>query len=212
MNPTRLLLLSFVFLLGGCSTAKYAALEKVGIYKRDILVDRVEDAQQAQKEAKKEVVSAYQAFTRLVDVDGGDLEDTYKRLKKKVERTEDAVEEVDDRIEAIDKVARDLFKEWRGELKQYSSATLRKSSEQKLLATERRYQRMIGAMRAARKRIDPVLHLFQDHVLFLKHNLNARALAALKNEVGSIEGKVDRLIAEMEKAIAEADAFIKTMP
>ena len=30
--------------LGGCASAKYSALEKVGIHKRDILVDNVEDA------------------------------------------------------------------------------------------------------------------------------------------------------------------------
>ncbi len=212
MNLSRILLISLFFLLGGCSAARYAALEKVGVYKRDILVDRVEDAQQAQEKAKEKVVSAYEEFTKLVKVNGGDLEATYKRLNKTVKKTEKSAREVDKRIAAIDKVAKDMFDEWRDELKQYSSATLRKSSAEKLRDTQRRYQRMITSMRRARERIDPVLHVFQDHVLFLKHNLNARALAALKSEVGSIEGKVDRLIEEMEKAIAEADAFIKTMP
>ncbi len=212
MKLFRVFLVCLFALLGGCSTVKYAALEKVGVYKRDILVDRVEDAQQAQEKAKEKVVSAYEEFTKLVKVDGGDLESTYKRLNKTVEKTEKSAKEVDKRIAAIDKVAKDMFQEWRDELKLYSSAALRKSSAEKLRDTQRRYQRMITSMRRARGRIDPVLHVFQDHVLFLKHNLNARALAALKNEVGSVEDKVDRLIEEMKKATAEADAFIKTMP
>jgi chromosome segregation ATPase len=186
-------------------------MEKVGVYKRDILVDRVEDARTAQQAAKEEVTSAYEQFTALVEVDGGDLESTYKRLKASVDDTRDSVEEVDERIEAIEQVAEDLFDEWRDELEQYSSATLRRSSEQKLRDTQTRYKRMLASMKSARGRIDPVLHVFQDHVLFLKHNLNARALAALQNEVGSIEGKVERLIREMEAAIAEADRFIQTM-
>ena len=212
ISVTRLsYLIPLLFLFGGCASVQYSAMEKVGVYKRDILVDRVEDAQEAQQAAKQEVTSAYEQFTALVKVDGGDLEKTYKRLQSAVADTQDSVAEVDDRIEAIEQVAEDLFDEWRDELDQYSSASLRRSSEQKLRDTEIRYQRMLDSMKRARKRIDPVLHVFQDHVLFLKHNLDARALASLKGEVTSIEGKVDRLISEMEAAIAEADRFIQTM-
>jgi len=198
-------------LLGGCATVQYSALEKVGVHKRDILVDRVEDAQQAQRVAKEEVTSAYEQFTQLVRVDGGDLEKTYKKLNGAVEDTRDSVAEVDDRIDAIERVAGDLFDEWRDELKQYSSDSLRRSSAQKLKDTQARYRTMLASMQNARKRIDPVLHVFEDHVLFLKHNLNARAVSALRGEVVSIEGKVDRLIRDMEAAIAEADRFIQTM-
>ena len=169
------------------------------------------NAQEAQQTAKQEVASAYEQFTTLVKVDGGELEKTYNRLKDAVDDTQESVEEVDERIAAIESVAEDLFEEWQDELGQYSSSTLRKSSEQKLRDTKIRYKRMLASMKSARSRIDPVLHVFQDHVLFLKHNLNARALASLKSEVVSIEGKVGRLIKEMEKAIAEADRFIQTM-
>lgn len=211
-SATRLsCLIPLLFLFGGCTSVQYSAMEKVGVYKRDILVDRVEDAQEAQQAAKQEVRSAYEQFTALVKVDGGDLEKTYKRLQSAVDDTQESVAEVDDRIEAIEQVAEDLFDEWRDELDQYSSASLRRSSEQKLRDTRIRYQRMLDSMKRARSRIDPVLHVFQDHVLFLKHNLNARALASLKGEVSSIEGKVDQLISEMEAAIAEADRFIQTM-
>ncbi len=204
-------LVSALLLLGGCASVQYAALEKVGVHKRDILVDRVEDAQQAQRDAKEEVTSAYEQFTQLVKIDGGDLEKTYKKLNSTVEDTRDSVVEVDDRIDAIERVAADLFEEWRDELKQYSSANLRRSSAQKLTDTQARYRTMLASMHNARKRIDPVLNVFEDHVLFLKHNLNARAVAALKGEVAGIESKVDVLIRDMEAAIAEADRFIKTM-
>lgn len=211
-HTSRLIcLLPLLLLFSGCASVQYSAMEKVGVYKRDILVDRVQDAQQAQKAAKEEVTSAYEQFTSLVKVDGGDLEKTYKKLKTSVDDTQQRVEEVDERIEAIEQVAEDLFDEWRDELKQYSSAALRSSSEQKMRDTRARYNRMLASMKSARDRIDPVLHVFQDHVLFLKHNLNARALASLQDEVGGIEGKVEQLIREMEVAIAEADRFIRTM-
>ena len=203
--------LLLLLLLSGCASVQYSALEKVGVYKRDILVDRVEDAQQAQRVAKDEVTSAYEQFKSLLGVDGGDLERTYDKLKSAVDDTRDSVRDVDDRIAAIERVAGDLFAEWRDELKQYSSDSLRRSSEQKLRDTQARYQTMLKSMQTARARIDPVLQVFEDRVLFLKHNLNARAVSALKNEVGGIEGKVDVLIRDMEAAIAEADQFIRAM-
>lgn len=203
--------LTLLLFVSGCSTVQYAALEKVGVHKRDILVDRVKDAREAQSDAKQQVTSTYEQFTSLVNVEGGELEKTYKKMDKSLKKTEKSVAEVDDRIEAIEDVAGDLFDEWQEEIKQYSSQNLRKSSETKLANTKVRYNKMLKSMKAARKRINPVLEVFQDRVLFLKHNLNARALSSLKGEVGSIETKVDKLIKEMEAAIAEADQFIKTM-
>ena len=52
---------------------------------------------------------------------------------------------------------------------------------------------------------------FQDQVLYLKHNLNARAIGSLRNELADIERDTDRLVREMQKAIAEADTFIQSM-
>ena len=59
--------------------------------------------------------------------------------------------------------------------------------------------------------MDPVLASFKDRVLYLKHNLNARAIAALGSESEKVQLDVDNLIRDMEKSIAEADAFIKEM-
>jgi hypothetical protein len=70
---------------------------------------------------------------------------------------------------------------------------------------------MMAAMRRAEGSMDPVLESFQDQVLMLKHNLNARAIGALKNELGSIEKETARLITDMQNAIAEADTFIRSM-
>jgi hypothetical protein len=57
----------------------------------------------------------------------------------------------------------------------------------------------------------PVLEAFQDQVLVLKHNLNAQAIGALGKELGGIERDTTRLIAEMQKAIAEADSSMASM-
>jgi len=45
----------------------------------------------------------------------------------------------------------------------------------------------------------------------MKHNLNARAIAGLSSEVVSVQTNVDRLVRDMEKAIAQADTFIAAL-
>jgi chromosome segregation ATPase len=209
----RRLLLPFLAMatFSGCASVQYSALEKVGIHKRDILVDRVEDARDSQNETSEQVVSAYEELTSLIDYDGGELEDRYQKLSKQVEKSRDTIDELDQHLEDIDRVSEDLFDEWESELDLYSSAALRKDQEGKLATARTQFAQMRGRMQVARDRVDPVMAVLNDNVLFLKHSLNARALASLKGQATLLEGQVDALIRDMRVAIDEADAFINRM-
>lgn len=142
--------------LTGCASVQYSALEKVGIHKRDILVDRVEDARDAQTETREQLVSAYEELSELVGHEGGDLEDKYDRLSKEVERSRDETGDLDEHLSDIDRVSEDLFDEWQSELELYSSAALRSDQEQKLKLARRQYSAMRERMQTARNRVDPV--------------------------------------------------------
>jgi hypothetical protein len=201
-----------VFLtLAGCQSAYYSTMEKFGVEKRDILVDRVEEARDAQQETKEEFASALEEFSALVNYEGSDLEQTYDTLKSKFDRSEEAAEEVRDRIDSIERVGGDLFREWEDEIAQYSSDKLRSQSREAKARTQESYSVMVQKMRQAEATMYPVLDLFRDQVLFLKHNLNARAIASLDTQAVEIRDQVDRLIAEMEESIQVADEFITSM-
>lgn len=204
---TALLLL----ILGGCETAYYSAWEKVGVYKRDLLVERVEEAQEAQEDAKEEFSTALERFSAVVNIGESDLKSTYEKLSDSFEDAEERAEEVTERIDEVEDVSEDLFKEWRSEIDQISNANLRGASSRQLRQSEAKYADLIKAMRRAESRMAPVLVAFRDNVLFLKHNLNAQAIASLKTELGDIEANVGSLIREMEASIAESQAFIKDM-
>ena len=197
--------------LTACDTAYIATMEKMGYAKRDILSSRVKSARNAQEDAKKEIQSALEQFGNVVGYQGGDLEATYKKLNSELESSEDSAETVRKRIKDVESVADSLFAEWKTELGQYSSADLRRKSEEKLTQTKTRYNEMLGAMKKAEQRIDPVLKPLRDQVLYLKHNLNARALAAIKGELVKVDAQVDQLVKDMNKSIAEADKFIQSM-
>ncbi|MCQ4280202.1 DUF2959 domain-containing protein [Pseudomonas stutzeri] len=208
----RFLLLAFALLtLAGCQSAYYSAMEKVGLHKRDILVDRVEDARDSQQDAKEQFKDALERYRSVVQVDGGELEERYEALNSEFEASENSAREVRDRINAVEDVAEALFKEWKQELDEYSNASLRATSQRNLERTQKDYRVLLQRMKAAEKRIDPVLDVLRDQVLFLKHNLNARAIGALKGEYRTLEGNVDQLLAEMQRAIDEADVFIRQL-
>jgi hypothetical protein len=57
--------------------------------------------------------------------------------------------------------------------------------------------------------MEPVLRQFHDQVLYLKHNLNAAAVGALKGETVDIEKEIQNLIRDMNVSIQEADSFIE---
>ena len=198
-------------LLVACSSAYYKTMESFGVEKRDILVDRVEEARDAQDSASEQFASALEQFRATVDFDGGDLEDIYDRLNSEYESSAADAEEVSDRIDAVENVAEDLFSEWEQELEQYSRADMRRTSAKLLKDTRTRYSKLMASMRRAEGSMEPVLVAFHDQVLFLKHNLNARAIGALRNELDSIERDTAKLIEQMQKAIAEANAFIDSM-
>lgn len=211
-RPLRIALFcAFALAVSGCASVQYSALEKVGIHKRDILVDRVEDARDSQLETREHLVSAYEELSTLIGHDGGKLEAQYKRLDKEVERSRDSIEELDDRLSSIDRVSSDLFKEWEAELDLYNSKTLRAEQEKKLADSRRQFRVMRDRMQVARNRVDPVMAVLNDNVLYLKHSLNAQALAALRGQATLLEGEVEALIRDMQIAIDEADAFIANM-
>ena len=197
--------------MSGCASVKYSALEKVGIHKRDILVESVEDARDSQTQTREQLVSAYEELSALINYDGGELEKKYQRLSKQVERARDRTEELDDHLADIDRVSEDLFEEWREELELYNSAALRADQEEKLTQALRQFATMRERMQTARDRVDPVMAVLADNVLYLKHSLNAQALAALRGQATLLEGQVDVLIRDMQVAIEEADAFISRM-
>jgi uncharacterized protein YdiU (UPF0061 family) len=204
-------LFSCVFLLvflTACSSTYYGAMEKVGVHKRDILVERVEDGRDSQANAQKQFQSALEQFNSIVQLEETDLKKAYDKLNKEYEKSKDAANEVSSRIAKIESVANALFKEWKAELKEYESKELRQSSEEQLQATKTRYQEMLASMKTAEESMAPVLRIFHDNVLFLKHNLNAQAIGSLQSEFTNLEGQIGELIKSMNVAIASSNKFI----
>ena len=198
-------------LLTACESAYYGAMEKVGIHKRDILIDRIESAQIAQQDGQQQFRSALEQFRSVVDFDAGELDKRYALLNNEYEGALDAAQTISDRIDKVESVAEALFDEWESEIEQYSNERLRRDSAAKLGTTRRQYASLLKAMRGAESSLEPVLATLKDNVLYLKHNLNARAIASLRGELMTIDRDVTAMLAAMQKAIDESDKFINQL-
>jgi len=205
--------LSFILFLSlnACSSLYYKGLEQIGIPKREIMVHRVEKARDTQEETKEQFKSTLAKFSEVSRFNGGDLDVIYTKLNAAYEKSVDQAKAVRKRIDDIKDVSSALFAEWEDEITQYHSTSLKRKSQQQLNTTKRQYQKLIQSMALAESKLQPILMVFKDQVMFLKHNLNARAISSLKNDLHRIESDVSTLIVAMEKSIDEANAFISTM-
>ncbi len=195
----------------GCQSTYYNTLEKFGVHKREILVDRVEKARNSQEDAKEQFRTALERFSDVVTFEGGELEKNYRRLNSQFEQSKAKAAKVRERISSVKEVAAALFDEWEDELGLYSNRSLRLSSEKQLEQTRKMYQDLVRTMERAADRMNPVLKAFEDQVLFLKHNLNAKAVASLDADLKTMKADIAALIKDMETSIEEANRFIDSM-
>jgi hypothetical protein len=205
-------ILSLLLAVTGCKSTYYGAYEKFGVYKRDLLKKRVTAARDSEQEASEQFKDALTKMRELYNFQGGNLDKMYTTLQKEYDQSKSQADAVHKRVQDMETVAEDMFKEWEKEIGQISTPSMQTRSRQQLRDTRAKYESLHSAVKNAERSMDPVLILFNDHVLFLKHNLNAQAVASLKGEATNIQNEIANLITQMNTSIAKADEFIKTMP
>lgn len=207
---TLLISLLAIAISYGCQTTYYAVWEKLGKEKRHLLKDHVEKARTEQEKASEEFKDALTRVKEIYGFDGGDLEKFYDKLQSDYESCKERAGAVSERIETVEQIAADLFRGWDQEINDMANEKFKSKSRESLKMTKRRYARLHDAMTKAESRMEPVLTQLRDYVLYLKHNLNAQAIGALKQEVGDIEIEVETLIRDMSESIKEADTFLES--
>lgn len=213
MRPLAAFVLLFGLVAGapGCSSVYYKGWELLGKEKRDLLRSAFVEMVDDQKDAGETFKSALERVKALTQFDGGELEREYEELKTSYEDAESSAASIDARIAEIEDVSGDLFEEWEREIAQISTPSLAQSSREKLRQSQARYETAHRSMVAARSKMTPVLAVLNDHVLYLKHNLNAQAIGALTGSMGGVEADVAALQSSLDASIREAQSFLATI-
>ncbi len=196
----------------GCSKMYYAAWEKLGKEKRDLLRDNVAKVQSDQQAAEEQFKDALTRLKELTGFQGGDLEKQYDKLKDDYDRSESRADDVRNRIKKIEGIASDLFTEWDGEIDQVTEASYKATMRRQLDDTKRKYQSLASALHQSEASMDPVLHRLKDQVLFLKSSLNAAAIGGIQGETHAIQKDIDDLVKDIDKSIQVGNEFIAQLP
>ena len=90
-------------------------------------------------------------------------------------------------------------------------ASLKSRSRAMLRDAQLRQKQYMTAMHATERKMQPVIRAFHDQVLFLKHNLNARAIKSLKTTLTKMDKEVEVLVADIERSMKESDVFVQSL-
>jgi hypothetical protein len=189
----------------------FSAMEHLGKQKRDILVQRILAVRKDQQATQEQLKTTLEAFKDVTGFDGGNLEKVYNKLNKEYERCQDRADKLNGRVDSVDQVAQAMFSEWQGEIKSMRNRSLRNQSENLLLTARQQHTQYMRRMRRTEENIRPVLQAFRDQVIFLKHNLNSRAISSLKKTSVQIDAQANALIRDIDASSQEADRYIQTL-
>jgi len=206
-----LLLTATITVALGCSSVYYSAWEALGKQKRDLLRDQVVAARKDQVEASQQFKDALTVLRETYPLKSSNLQKAYDQIKRNYDRSEGKANELKERIDKMHSIATALFREWKQEANSIKNRSLQERSLEQLEQTRNRYEMMREALKRSQSKMDPILGQFRDHVLFLKHSLNAQALGALQGEADEIQAGIESLIQSIQTSIAETDDFISTL-
>lgn len=203
----------------GCQSAidkavrdtKYSAYEFIGVEKRDLFKKEVKNVKNSQEDTQEEFSDALERLQAIYKVDGEKLERAYKSLDSSYKDAEKSVADVQNNIRQLETVSGDLFTEWEKEIKEISARDLRMKSSESLLNTQKKYNSFHASLKKSESKMAPVLARLKDQTLYLKHNLNAKAVAGLQTESDKIQNDIKVLIKDMNESISKADEMMKDL-
>jgi hypothetical protein len=200
------------FVASSCSSSYFSTWDSFGVGKRDMLISRVGQARDEETQAAKEFERALKRFRELLAAKPGDLKDKYSDLKSAYADCEYRAGRVADRVEDIEDFSESMFNEWRDQLDEFESETLRSASETQMNDTNKRYAQMIAVTQRAGTAMKTALGTFRDQRLFLEQDLSAQSIATLRGQSETLEGDLATLQSDLGAAIKAADEFLAAMP
>ena len=207
-------LLTFIFVFttfSGCSTVYYNFWETFGKEKRELLQSHVTEAKEGQEEVKEQFQSVLERIKHEYSFEGGSLEETYEKLQEDYEEAAAESSALSARVEKVSEIGEDLFEEWENEAQNLDNKRYKRDSLQKLRGTKKQFKKMLASMLAVEKNLDATLKQFHDQVIYLKHNLNAKALGSFKGEFQSIQDDMRKLVRQINQSSQEAEEFVQQL-
>lgn len=192
--------------VGACSSTTEQA---ESVQQVDDLLARIERVQAESLVSKEVAHTALAKLQALVQPEfAGDATKGFAALITDVERSKDQAAALLDSVTPMTESAETVFRRWTGDLESFGNTRLRQRSQARLEETRTRYLAVVRAAQAAQIAYDAFNADLGDHALFLGHDLNASAVAALRPEVTVLEEQIAELDRRFESCAAAAKEYV----
>ncbi|MFT5286018.1 MAG: hypothetical protein ACI8TQ_002186 [Planctomycetota bacterium] len=205
------LALASTLLLGSCQAMYLSAMETIGVDKREIMFERIEDASDAAVISSQRIDEAYQIYRGMIFEEAGDLYEAHDLLTFFLELCHDGAEDYQERIEKIQAVATPMFEEWKAESGEIHDDELRRKGRTNFTKAVTQYEQLMRAMRDVDADTTPLLNRFRDHVLFMKINLNTNAWDPLRKHDVDFANELSMLTRRMDVVQERIEKFLNTV-
>lgn len=210
-HPIILTFLIGALLTSGCSTVYYTVWEKLGKEKRDLLLSKLSATREAQGELKEALESTAERIQKEYPFDVGNTGKAYDMLSADYETVNKRFENVKKQNSQVNTIAVDLFSEWEKEARGMSDPSLRKQSLQHLRESKESFSELSKHTKRSIDRVTPLLKKLDDHRLFRKHLLNAKATRSLEKSLRGLDPEIDSLKKDIEESIRSVREFESTL-
>lgn len=181
-----------------------------GLEEVDSLLGTVERAHLECELSKAESSSALDALHTVVAPDfRGDAIMAYEALVVTLERSLEQAEALRETIEPMDTAAERVAVDWEADLAAFGSEVMREKSRARLAQTTTAYLAVQQPLRAAAKAYDVFNVGLADHVLYLEHDLNPSAVAAIEDELVTLTALQADLDAKLELCMGAASDYVR---
>lgn len=174
------------------------------------LLGRIERVSAECERSQRSSRAALEALSALVSADfSGDPVAAYTKFLQAVEGSEQQADALEDSISPMKASAEPFFDKWATDLVRFSSMDMRLRSQNRLTATRDRYEAILAAVEPAMTSYRAFDAALSDHVLFLSHDFNASAVAAIEGEVRALTSSAAELDALLGDAREAAQEYVR---
>ncbi|MFO1053123.1 MAG: DUF2959 family protein [Planctomycetota bacterium] len=202
----RLLPLLVPAVLSGCAVF---GDDRPGVAKVEDLVARVERLHVEVELSREAMTTAVQALRGVALPSlSGDKVEAFRNLNAVAATSRERASTLREALVATRVAADPVFEQWRAQLDGIASASVRARSEERLRSTRERYEAITQAVAPAVEDFDALNRTVNDLALFLDHDFNPTAVAAIHDDLVALDRDASTLDGRFERSLGAAQAYL----
>jgi hypothetical protein len=199
-------LLLTVLLAQGCATEPGA-----GLNYRDDLVAEIKTVQETLDHTNDSLGRTLELYNAILHTETTDPRTAYQNLALDLKSCEQQAQRVLDDIAEMEGASDEFFTNWNDELGSYQSPRMRERSQARLQKSQRRYERIMTALRPAKATFEVFFASLSDQVLFLGHDLTPDSIASLSADAEGLNRDATTVLDALQETSKAAAFFVQSI-